>query len=162
VEDALGSGIDWDLFYQFIPYESAMSIIYEGGHDSEFLPTETRDDCFCMTERELTILDAPGGILVDQTHYAPILSSGCWICSQLRVKVLGSETSWRPFTIVSMEATGASECSEEKLYRVWDYPGEELIYAANTPPSNLSNCKLLTVSGDHNFGTNEIIWSRDD
>lgn len=47
VEDALESGLDWDLFYQFIPYESAMSIIYEGGHDSEFLPAETRDDCVC-------------------------------------------------------------------------------------------------------------------
>jgi hypothetical protein len=47
VEDALDSGVDWDLFYQFIPYENAMSIIYEGGHDSEFLPAETREDCVC-------------------------------------------------------------------------------------------------------------------
>jgi hypothetical protein len=50
VEDALGSGVDWDLFYQFIPYDSAMAIIYEGGHGSDFLPSETRDDCVCEEE----------------------------------------------------------------------------------------------------------------
>ncbi|GAH19703.1 unnamed protein product, partial [marine sediment metagenome] len=50
VEDALESGLDWDLFYSLIPYNSAMAIIYEGGHDSEFLSSETREDCVCEEE----------------------------------------------------------------------------------------------------------------
>lgn len=47
VEDALESGVDWDLFYQWIPYGSAIAIIHEGGHEDEYLPSETRDDCDC-------------------------------------------------------------------------------------------------------------------
>jgi hypothetical protein len=47
VEEALESGLDWDLFYKLIPYNSAMAIVYEGGHDSEFLSAETRSDCEC-------------------------------------------------------------------------------------------------------------------
>lgn len=47
VETALGSGVDWDLFYQFIPYETAIAVIWEGGVDDEFLETETREDCGC-------------------------------------------------------------------------------------------------------------------
>lgn len=49
VEAALGSGADWDLFYQFIDYASARAIIYEGGYGSSFLPTETSEDCGCET-----------------------------------------------------------------------------------------------------------------
>jgi hypothetical protein len=48
VETALSSGTDWDLFYQFVDYESAISIIYEGGHDEEYLPSETSDTCACI------------------------------------------------------------------------------------------------------------------
>lgn len=47
VELALESGLDWDLFYQFIQYDTALAIMYEGGHDGEFLPAETLDDCAC-------------------------------------------------------------------------------------------------------------------
>jgi len=47
VEAALSSGTDWDLFYQFVDYESAVAILYEGGYGAEFLPSETRDDCTC-------------------------------------------------------------------------------------------------------------------
>lgn len=48
VELALESGLDWDLFYQFIPYENAIAIIYEGGVEGDYLPAETRDDCTCL------------------------------------------------------------------------------------------------------------------
>lgn len=47
VEAALLSGTDWDLFYQFVDYDSAIAIIYEGGWGTEYLPEETRDDCVC-------------------------------------------------------------------------------------------------------------------
>lgn len=47
IEGALGSDVAWDLFYQFIDYESAIAIIYEGGYGTEYLPAETRDDCSC-------------------------------------------------------------------------------------------------------------------
>jgi hypothetical protein len=52
VEAALGSGPAWDLFYRWVPYDTAMAIIHEGGHDGEFLPAETRDDCVCDEEIE--------------------------------------------------------------------------------------------------------------
>lgn len=47
IENALGSGADWDLFYQWMDYDAALAIMYEGGYDTEYLPTETRDDCIC-------------------------------------------------------------------------------------------------------------------
>lgn len=50
VEAALGSGADWDLFYQWIDYDAAIAILYEGGYDTEYLPTEMRDDCLCVGE----------------------------------------------------------------------------------------------------------------
>lgn len=45
VEDALGSGTDWSLFFSSVDYDSATAIIYEGGYGSEYLPSETKDDC---------------------------------------------------------------------------------------------------------------------
>lgn len=47
VETALSSSIAWDTFYQFLDYATARSLIYEGGHDGEYLPSDTRDDCLC-------------------------------------------------------------------------------------------------------------------
>ena len=47
VQVALESGTDWDLFYQFVDYDSAIAILYEGGYETEYLPSETRDDCNC-------------------------------------------------------------------------------------------------------------------
>lgn len=45
VETALGSATDWDVFFQFIPYSTALAILYEGGHNGEYLPENTKDDC---------------------------------------------------------------------------------------------------------------------
>lgn len=50
VETALGSGADWDLFYQWTDFDSALAILYEGGHNTEYLPVETRDDCLCARD----------------------------------------------------------------------------------------------------------------
>lgn len=47
VETALDSSLAWDTFYQFLDYATAEAIVYEGGHDSEYLPADTRDDCDC-------------------------------------------------------------------------------------------------------------------
>jgi len=38
------------LFYQFVDYDSAIAIIYEGGYGTEYLPSETRDDCLCAAD----------------------------------------------------------------------------------------------------------------
>lgn len=45
VEDALSSGLDWDLFFQFADYGSATALIYEGGYNGDYLPADTKDDC---------------------------------------------------------------------------------------------------------------------
>ena len=45
VEDALTIGSSWTLFFSLIDYDTATAIIYEGGRDGVYLPTETRDDC---------------------------------------------------------------------------------------------------------------------
>lgn len=47
VETALSSDTDWDLFYQFVDYDAAVAIIFEGGYEGEYLPTETSDACMC-------------------------------------------------------------------------------------------------------------------
>jgi hypothetical protein len=40
------------LFYGLINYEGVKAVLYEGGHDGEYLPTETRDDCDCVAHLE--------------------------------------------------------------------------------------------------------------
>lgn len=47
VENALGSNTAWDLFYQFVPYDNALAVMYEGGHDGEYLEAVKRLDCDC-------------------------------------------------------------------------------------------------------------------
>lgn len=47
VELALESGLDWDLFYQFIAYDTAMAVMLEGGYEGEYLPAELLDTCDC-------------------------------------------------------------------------------------------------------------------
>jgi len=55
VEDAVGStSLEWTLFYSIPDYESAQAIIYEGGADGKFLPSELRDDCSCELPSMLT------------------------------------------------------------------------------------------------------------
>lgn len=54
VETAIGSGVAWTAFYQFLDYATAEAIVFEGGHDGEYLPTETRDDCTCDFGEEPT------------------------------------------------------------------------------------------------------------
>lgn len=46
VSDALGIGSEaWLSFYSLIDYDNVQAILYEGGIDDDFLPTELRDDC---------------------------------------------------------------------------------------------------------------------
>jgi hypothetical protein len=45
VEDALGSGTAWDLFYSHIDYDSATAIIYEGGDGDIYLEPDTKSNC---------------------------------------------------------------------------------------------------------------------
>ncbi|GAH56285.1 unnamed protein product, partial [marine sediment metagenome] len=47
VEQALSSGASWDLFYTLIDYESAVSILYEGGDGETYLEPDTDDSCNC-------------------------------------------------------------------------------------------------------------------
>ncbi|GAG85928.1 unnamed protein product, partial [marine sediment metagenome] len=51
IESAIGSNA-WELFYQWVPYDSAMAIIHEGGVEGDYLPSDTRDDCYCGPELE--------------------------------------------------------------------------------------------------------------
>jgi hypothetical protein len=45
VEDSLSSGIAWDIFFQFVDYDSAKAIMYEGGDGEDYLEAEQKDDC---------------------------------------------------------------------------------------------------------------------
>lgn len=56
VEAALGSAsLDWTSTFYAIDYDSATAIIYEGGANGEYLPTETRTDCDCTEPTLFTI-----------------------------------------------------------------------------------------------------------
>lgn len=53
VEAAISSGLAWTLFYNLIDYEQVQALLYKGGWEDEFLPTELRDDCdTCGYEQE--------------------------------------------------------------------------------------------------------------
>lgn len=157
VEDALSSATDWDLFYQFVDYDSATAIIYEGGADGDYLPAETRDDCTCTQGYELVLLEAPAGNVVDQTHFSAVFATSCWYCAQLRVAIAGTST-YRPFKIISIGAISGG-CASKNVYRVWDYPSENLIWDSATPPSDLSNCKFIAIISATDFGTKELLWT---
>lgn len=157
VEDALGSNAAWDLFFQFIQYDDAIAVMYDGGYEDEYLEAVQKPDCFCVEGFELAILASPGGNIVDETHYSPIFDI-CWYCSQIRVQPIGDPGNWQPFKIHNMEAI-TGQCAPANIYRVYRWPDEVLIWNSNTPPSNLSNCKFITVASNANFGTKEIIWS---
>jgi hypothetical protein len=45
IEDLLESGPAWDVFYSHIDYEEVKAILYEGGHDGEYLPAELSTYC---------------------------------------------------------------------------------------------------------------------
>ena len=47
IESAISSNVAWNTFYNFIDYDSALAILYEGGDGTTFLEAETRDDCGC-------------------------------------------------------------------------------------------------------------------
>lgn len=48
VENALASGLAWDIFFSQLDYETAIAILYEGGNgDDIFLEAEKRTDCDC-------------------------------------------------------------------------------------------------------------------
>ena len=48
IEDALGSGLAWDLFFQFLNYNLALETIYTGEYDGEYLEALTDETCVCL------------------------------------------------------------------------------------------------------------------
>lgn len=45
IEAELTIASSWTLFFQHADYDSATAVIYEGGQGTNYLPSETRDDC---------------------------------------------------------------------------------------------------------------------
>lgn len=48
VEFALGSNAAWDLFFQFIQYDDAIAVMYDGGYEEEYLEAVQKPDCECL------------------------------------------------------------------------------------------------------------------
>ena len=92
VGDALGVSSAWTLFYQLINYENVKAILYEGGYDGDYLPTETKDDCWdCDLEQlfpgDVYITIRYGGDLawVEEFEYWQIRSSNPAACQESQV-----------------------------------------------------------------------------
>ena len=90
VEAALGSGTDWDLFYQFVDYDAATAIIYEGGYGTEYLPEETRTDCVCEAD-ELFVFEFP----TDIDGFASGNLTSLWNVLECIQFAPNSDTGWR-------------------------------------------------------------------
>ena len=63
LSDAVGNAIGtssaaWLLLYQFVDYDSASSIIQQGGYDGEYLPSNTDDSCNCDSSDNWYVDDA--------------------------------------------------------------------------------------------------------
>jgi len=71
VEDALGSGLAWDLFFQFINYNQALEIIYTGEYDGEYLEPLTDDSCECADPNEFDITFEFDEDEEEWTNYGP-------------------------------------------------------------------------------------------
>ena len=96
IETALSSGTDWDLFYQFVDYDSAIAILYEGGYGSDYLPSETSDTCECAAGELFEFTwdeDADGW-----SGTIPVIcewNAGGWIeCRRQNDNVWGSASFW--------------------------------------------------------------------
>lgn len=158
VEDALASGDAWDLIYQFVDYDSAMAVLYEGGDgDDDFLSSETRDDCTCIEGYTMYILPAPGGTMDDQNHFSSIFSGGCHRTAQIRVKSdsTGLDVAWK---LISSGVPG-TECPPSQKFQVFDFPGETRIYNSVVPPVNISNCKYYAVTTGEAHVEGPIEWT---
>ena len=73
VEDALSSDTAWDVFFQFIDYDKATSVIYEGGYDGQYLSAETLATCDCTCDHlRLIPVDAPNTIVYQHSLGAQV------------------------------------------------------------------------------------------
>lgn len=169
VEDALSSGTDWDLFYKYVPYESATAIIYEGGYDGEYLPADTKDDCATCGYDLLDDTDVT--IHVPSTYGEDLeyLGAGLWYidsqahsCQQIWMEFYTdvSKTTRLDvrFELVSCNAADTN-CGGAANYRGWDNPGPVVIYSLDhdvgvSPDDGVINAMYMT----HNNPSFEITF----
>jgi hypothetical protein len=133
VEDALDSGVDWDLFYQFIQYDDAMAIIYDGGFSDEYLPSETNSDCSCLTIVDMDIGDSISGFKTleinskygtgSQPYYEQIGVSWYWGDGETLKNIKMTAISGTPNP--ENEGTGSTYWArDENLDLIWDSDDE--------------------------------------
>jgi hypothetical protein len=154
VEAALSSGTDWDLFYQFVDYDSATAIIYEGGANEEYLSAETRQDCGCEIEYEMYSPPGQLGDVIDQTHIALELhTAGCHRINNCQFRNLTTMQNVE-VTITGMDSLVQPGCGTAEGYRFWDNLSQE-IYNSNTKPTfpfaGVASITLLDYTDDDYF-----------
>ncbi len=158
VEDALESGLDWDLFYQFIDYDTAMAVIYEGGVGSEFLPTETREDCGCDDEFEL-VCDGVGTVTGKYTVNSGF-DDGCHKVTLLHLRRKSDGAPAR-MTINEISAFATGTCDGEFQYVLFDWIDEESvrIYESNTRPIDVHSVTTVFMQRSFAFNGVTVNWS---
>jgi hypothetical protein len=158
VEDALESGIDWDLFFQFIDYDSAIAIIYDGGFGGEFLPSETSEVCDCEFTYELRI-DGPGvwssPDRVESEWYTP---PGCHGAHTIRCYRIQDDLHV-PMTIIAIGTLTPVTCAGYKLYRLWEMElPPNLLWDSDTPPTNIDDVGSIAIVRNIPFTNCLIEW----
>lgn len=159
VEDALGSNAAWDLFFQFIQYDDAIAVMYEGGYEDEFLEATTRDDCFCVEDFEMFSPPGQDGTVDDQTHVSFALSQGCYHMENCQWRNVSTQVPVE-VTITKLDTITNPGCSGQNGYRFWDKDSVP-IYSSNTKPTlplaGVGNMTLLSSIDHNNF---EVVWHK--
>lgn len=159
VEDALGSDDAWDLFYQFIDYDSATAIIYEGGLGTEYLPADKKDDCVtCDYEQYLDgdlyfeLLYGTNTVWDDVAKHWTSDSEAQAGCNQFTMYIYTDDTKSTPLEcrIEVVSCSKDTSCGGVNHHRGYD-SAIDPVYSLNHPTlPNIGDGAVHVESGVHN------------
>lgn len=128
VEASLTSGLAWTIFYSLIDYDQVKAVLYEGGWDDEYLPTEKSTDCgVCEYTQQ-----GEGDLHIDWIYGDdPTYDSGNkeWTvdghsvggCHQIQFRIYedDTETVLKQCRLVVTSCDGSGQCAAYEFNQGW-------------------------------------------
>ncbi len=157
---ALNSGTAWDTLYQFIDYDSATAILYNGGDGETYLEAETDDTCACDIGLYYELRIDGYGSFSSQDRIQSELVGPCHEMSLLRL-YRKADNKHVAMTLVLVGTITNQPCGGENMYICVRHEDEDppvRIWDATTPPVDLDNVGSLHMIRTNSFTNVNIIW----
>lgn len=133
IKDALGdTSEEWLLFFQFVDYDSATAIIYNGGADEDYLPSETDDSCVCVCR-----------------HVAEVYTSAPFTLNDAD----SDGANWDFGKVATGPLTGFQVCQVRFNYNNFEYCGPMKHIDTIAVDDALKFTKIITYDQDNNIIT---------